>query len=173
MSDPDPPGLSEADEPTEQLVLFRLAGQRFALKGHHVSEILSGDQSVYFVPGAGDYVEGVIHRRGRIESVMTLHTLLGLHPAGAGGMVLFVNAASIRTGVRIEALEDVCEVKVSALKTPSRAQAEALAPFVCALIESALHETIHVLDADALLSALQSAQRPPGPDRASGAAFAP
>lgn len=171
MSDPSALGLDEAlarqgeahtrvdvDEPARQLVLFRLGGQRFALPGSAVREILDGQQSVYFVPGLPDDIEGVIHLRGAIESVITLERLLDLPapPAGAG-MLLLVDAAGIRTGVRIEALEDVCEVSESALKPPE-ALNDTLAPFVTALLHRDAREAIALLDADALLTAFQAGQ---------------
>lgn len=47
----DAEAVVDVDEPTQQLVLFRLNGQPFALPGSAVSEILSSDQPVYYVPG--------------------------------------------------------------------------------------------------------------------------
>lgn len=76
--------IIDVDEPCQQLVLFRLAEQRFALPGSAVNEILNGDQPVYFVPGLPASTEGVIHLRGNIESVVTLQALLGL-PFGTNG----------------------------------------------------------------------------------------
>ncbi|HSP31542.1 MAG TPA: chemotaxis protein CheW, partial [Halomonas sp.] len=43
--------IVDVEEPTQQLVLFRIGGQRFALPGSAVNEILPHDQPVYFVPG--------------------------------------------------------------------------------------------------------------------------
>ncbi|WP_252106097.1 MULTISPECIES: chemotaxis protein CheW [unclassified Halomonas] len=146
------------EEPTRQLVLFRLAGQRFAFDGAHVREILSGEAPVYFVPGVARSVEGVIHLRGHIESVIALHALLGLTPSDGVGRVLLVEAAGLRTGVRIDQLDDVCDVALSALKAPPETLDTALKPFVDALIHQSASEAIVVLDADALLTAFQAGQ---------------
>ncbi|WP_447555148.1 chemotaxis protein CheW [Vreelandella sp. EE22] len=171
MTQPSPPSLEQAlarqreaqkhielDEPTRQLVLFRLEGQRFALPGSAVSEILSGDQSVYFVPGLPATIEGVIHLRGVIESVITIRSLLGLPPNERAGMILLVHAGAMRTGIRIDQLDDVCEVNISALKPPPDTLAHTLRPFVSALIQSGEHETTTVLDAEAMLTAFQAGQ---------------
>ncbi|WP_409335772.1 chemotaxis protein CheW [Halomonas sp. PAMB 3232] len=148
----------EVDEPTQQVVLFRLAGQRFALAGSVVSEILSGEQSVYFIPGLPDTIEGVIHLRGTIESVITLERLLGLEASRSDGMILLVRGDAITTGVRIEQLDDVCDVVISALRPPPETLPEALKPFVGAVIHRDEREAIALLDAQALLSAFQAGQ---------------
>ncbi|WP_433924251.1 chemotaxis protein CheW [Vreelandella sp. 21] len=164
--------IIDVDEPCQQLVLFRLAEQRFALPGSAVNEILNGDQPVYFVPGLPASTEGVIHLRGNIESVVTLQALLGLPPAEQTGMLLVVTAAGIRSAVRIDYLEDVCEIPTSALQPAPDTLSSQLMPYVSALwqpditpAESGEKETngdsvegsaaIALLDPDALFNAYQ------------------
>jgi len=164
--------IIDVDEPCQQLVLFRLAGQRFALPGSAVNEILSGDQPVYFVPGLPASTEGVIHLRGNIESVVTLQALLGLPPTEQTGMLLMVTAAGIRSAVRIDYLDDVCDLPVSALKPAPDTLSSQLMPYVSALWQPDVtpetrHEeetkgefvegsaAIALLDPDALFNAYQ------------------
>lgn len=164
--------IIDVDEPCQQLVLFRLAEQRFALPGSAVNEILNGDQPVYFVPGLPASTEGVIHLRGNIESVVTLQALLGLPPAEQTGMLLVVTAAGIRSAVRIDYLEDVCDIPTSALKPAPDTLSSQLMPYVSALWqpdvtpeETSEKETngaslggsaaIALLDPDALFNAYQ------------------
>ncbi|UTD56398.1 chemotaxis protein CheW [Halomonas sp. MS1] len=164
--------IIDVDEPCQQLVLFRLAEQRFALPGSAVNEILNGDQPVYFVPGLPASTEGVIHLRGNIESVVTLQALLGLPPTEQTGMLLVVTAAGIRSAVRIDYLEDVCDIPISALKPAPDTLASQLMPYVSALwqpdvtpAEGGEEETngdsvegsaaIALLDPDALFNAYQ------------------
>ncbi|MGM0832385.1 chemotaxis protein CheW [Halomonas qaidamensis] len=125
--------IIDVDEPCQQLVLFRLAGQRFAFPGSAVNEILNGDQPVYFVPGLPDSMEGVIHLRGNIESVMTLRSLLELPPAEQTGMLLLVTAAGIRSAVRIDHLDDVCDIPISTLKPAPDTLSSQLTPYVSGL----------------------------------------
>ena len=165
--------IVDVDEPCQQLVLFRLAGQRFALPGRAVNEILSGDQPVYFVPGLPASTEGVIHLRGNIESVITLQALLDLPAADndANGMLLLVSAAGIRSAVRIDSLDDVCDIPVNALTPPPDTLSSQLKPYVSALWQPATPEesekeaaesyaeergtAIVLLNPDALFSAYQ------------------
>tara|TARA_R110002020_G_scaffold183331_2_gene379594 strand:- start:556 stop:1116 length:561 start_codon:yes stop_codon:yes gene_type:complete len=147
----------DVDEPTQQLVLFRLNGQQFALPGSAVSEILPSDQPVYYVPGLPASTEGVLHLRGKIESVISLHQLLGL-PAPEGtskGMILLVRAAGITSGVRIEQLDDVCEVAQSMLQTPPETLPGTLHPYVSALWQIDERQALALLDPETLFDAYQ------------------
>ncbi|CAM4071615.1 chemotaxis protein CheW [Vreelandella rituensis] len=151
------------DEPMTQLVVFSLAGQRFALPGENVTEILGGDQSVYLVPGMPASVEGVINLRGEIESVITLYSLLqltfpdtdlpGPAPPGsvAAGMILMAQTEGMRSGLRIEQLEDVCDVPKSVLKPPPAALPSHLRPYVTGLWEQEqTQQAVAVLNLNAL-----------------------
>lgn len=147
----------DVEEPTQQLVLFRIGGQRFALPGSAVNEILPSDQPVYFVPGLPASTEGVLHLRGKIESVISLHQLLSL-PAPEGeprGMILLVNAAGIRSGVRIEQLDDVCDVAENDLQPPPETLSSTLSPYVSALWQMDEGQALALLDTEALFSAYQ------------------
>ncbi|MFG6665789.1 chemotaxis protein CheW [Halomonas sp. HNIBRBA4712] len=145
----------EPQAPTHQLVLFRLTGKRFAFSAENVREILAGDEPVYFVPGVAESVEGVLHLRGHIESVIALNALLGLESDAATGQILMVEAAGIRTGVRIGQLDDVCDIAEEALITPPETLNPLLTPYVSALIHRP-DEAIVVLNAEALLTAFQT-----------------
>ncbi|MDQ7729003.1 chemotaxis protein CheW [Halomonas sp. SpR8] len=147
----------DVDEPTQQLVLFRLNGQRFALPGRAVSEILPSDQPIYYVPGLPASTEGVLHLRGKIESVISLHQLLGLaSPEGtANGMILLVNGAGLRSGVRIEQLDDVCNVTQSMLQPPPETLSSTLRPYVSALWQIDEGQALALLDPETLFGAYQ------------------
>lgn len=147
----------DVDEPTQQLVLFRLNGQRFALPGSAVSEILPSDQPVYYVPGLPASTEGVLHLRGHIESVISLHQLLGLPTPEnpTHGMILLVNAAGMSSGVRIEQLDDVCDVTQSMLQAPPETLSSTLRPYVSALWQIDDRQALALLEPEALFDAYQ------------------
>lgn len=147
----------DVEEPTQQLVLFRLHGQRFAFPGSAVSEILPSDQPVYYVPGLPASTEGVLHLRGKIESIISLHPLLNLPPPDGQpcGVILLVSAAGIRSGVRIEQLDDVCEVPQSVLHAPPETLSSTLRPYVSALWQIDEQNALALLDPEALFSAYQ------------------
>lgn len=147
----------DVEEPTQQLVLFRIGAQRFALPGSAVNEILPSDQPVYFVPGLPASTEGVLHLRGKIESVISLHPLLGLPlPEGEpNGMILMVSAAGMRSGVRIDQLDDVCDVTQNVLQAPPETLSGTLRPYVSALWQIDERHALALLDPEALFTAYQ------------------
>lgn len=149
--------IVDVEEPTQQIVVFRLAGQRFALPGSAVKEILNGDQPVYFVPGLPVSTEGVIQLRGNIESIINLQPLLELPTTDTkhNSMILLVAAANMRSGVRIDYLDDVCDVPISSLKPAPETLANALRPYVSALWQPDQHTAAALLDVDALFNAYQ------------------
>lgn len=153
----DAESVVDVDEPTQQLVLFRLNGQRFGLPGSAVSEILPSDQPVYYVPGLPASTEGVLHLRGKIESVISFHSLLGLPipEVNAQGMILLVAAAGIRSGVRIEQLDDVCDLPQSMLQPPPETLSSTLRPYVSALWQIDERQALALLDPKALFNAYQ------------------
>lgn len=153
----DARSVVDVDEPTQQLVLFRLNNQRFALPGSAVSEILPSDQPVYYVPGLPVSTEGILHLRGNIESVISLHQLLGLPTPEnpTHGMILLVNAAGMNSGVRIEQLDDVCEVAKSMLQAPPETLSNTLRPYVSALWQIDERQALALLDPEALFDAYQ------------------
>lgn len=68
-----------------RLVLVKLNGEIFALDTHTVFDIWPAQQ-ITRVPRVPDWVQGVVNRRGRILSVVDLHTFLGLaHPDDGHG----------------------------------------------------------------------------------------
>ncbi|MGM0544218.1 MAG: chemotaxis protein CheW [Pseudomonadota bacterium] len=157
----NPTQIIDVDEPTQAYVVFRLAGQRFALPGVDVSEILPGEHPVYFVPGLPASTEGVIHLRGAIESVIHWHRLLDVSPPDTqphGSMLLLVTTSAMSSAVRVDQLDDVCDIPDSAIKPPPETLSATLRPYVHGLWQSEDdHSTaVAVLDALALFNAYQS-----------------
>lgn len=148
--------IVDVNEPMQQVVLFTLSGQPFALKGNAVSEILNAETPVYYVPGLPPSTEGVIHLRGNIESLITLHTLLGLPEGDKGGMILMAHGAGIQSAIRIEQLEDVCELPVSALTPLPDSFTGSLRPYISALWQPDEEQrATALLDIDAVFNAYQ------------------
>jgi len=130
--------IVEVDEPMAKLVVFELGGDRFALRGEGVREILAG-MPVFFVPGCPAQIEGVINLRGSVESVLRIDDALGLAPEKGEGAraMLLVEAAGIRSAIRVERVVDVRDVLESAIEPPPGALAEALQGVVCGIVGAA------------------------------------
>ncbi len=73
-------------------VVFRVAGERFALPLEAVREVVVPQPPFARVPRAPDAVRGVMNLRGRVVAVVDLAALVGLPPqpleAGAGQVLV-------------------------------------------------------------------------------------
>jgi len=112
----------DVDERQVKLVIFALGGQCFAFEGGQVREILSG-APVYPLPGCPASLEGVIHLRGDIESVIRLQDLLlagqpSTPPHTNAGAIMLCQSADLRSGLRVDRVIDVVDIPISRISTP-------------------------------------------------------
>lgn len=123
------------DEPTIKLVIFVLGDDWFAFQGEAIKEVLA-DNTVYFLPGCPASLEGVINVRGDIESVIRLRAILRLpeKPAGQGSRILLGQGATMRSGIRVDRVEEVMDVPQSAIQTAPHTMAEHLKPIVTGIL---------------------------------------
>lgn len=140
------------DEPLVKLVVFVLNGDWFAFHGERVKEVLS-DCPVYFLPGCPPSLEGVINVRGDIESVLSLRSVLR-YPAAApaaASRVLLGQGADLRSGLRVDSVEEVMDVPQSLIQAPPHTIADHLRPLVLGIVAFHGH-MVTLLDMDRLLA---------------------
>ncbi|TAN40366.1 MAG: chemotaxis protein CheW [Nitrospirae bacterium] len=102
-----------------KIVIFRLGDGLYAFPGADVKEILPfTDMSP--VPGAPDFIPGVINNRGDIESVISLNKYLGLPDSNrtAASRIAMASKAGVRSGVLVDAVVDVADVPLDSIKPP-------------------------------------------------------
>ena len=121
----------DVEEPVIKLVIFTLAEEWFAFAGNKIREILA-DSPVFFLPGCPASLEGVINVRGDIESVIRLHTLLGFPESqiGASSSILIGQGNHLRSGIRVDRVEEVIDLPQSSIRTPPHTLPEALRSIV-------------------------------------------
>ncbi|MDA8164933.1 MAG: chemotaxis protein CheW [Desulfobacteraceae bacterium] len=109
----------DVEEEKVKVVIFSLRGDWYAFYGERVKEILPL-VTIYPVPGAADYIPGVINNRGEIESVININRFLGLaDPAPAAtGRIALAEAEGVRSGILVDSIEEVLDIPVSAVKPP-------------------------------------------------------
>ncbi len=104
------PAGSEARPPAaegERHVLFRVAGERYALPLEAVREVVVPQPPFARVPRASEAVRGVMNLRGRVVAVVDLAPLVGLAPqplAPAAGHVLVLERDRRALGLLIGAV---------------------------------------------------------------------
>lgn len=145
-------GIINVDEPTLKLVIFECSQQWFAFHGEQIKEILA-HQPVFFIPRTPATLEGVINVRGDIESVLLPHTLLGLPamPASTDSLILIAQGDTVRSGIRVDRVIDVCDVLHSNIQPPPATVPMLLRPLILGVLQ--LHgQPVSVLDVNRLLS---------------------
>lgn len=128
MSDEQPVDGFEVGEDAEMLVVFLLADQEFALPVDAVREILRVPEQLARVPGAADFVEGMVNLRGTVLPVLDHRRRLGLPGGGRGHRqrIVVVEGAGGSTGFTVDAVRDVLAVPKSSLgPAPALSEAQA------------------------------------------------
>lgn len=148
LARPRHPGCEagDVDEPQVKLVVFTVDEQWYAFHGETIREVLA-DSTVYFLPGCPPSMEGVINVRGDIESVIRLRTVLGLPdaPPQPTSRILLAKTGTLRSGLRVDRVEDVVDVAQSAIQPPPRTLPEHLRTRVQGIVMYAGHP-VHLLD---------------------------
>lgn len=134
------------DEPAVKLVFFSLGEQWYAFYGETIREVLA-DHEVYYLPGCPASMEGVINVRGDIESVIRLRTVLGLPEVtvAASSRILLGCASAMRSGIRVDCVEEVIDVLQSAIQAPPHTLPEHLRPLVLGIVMYR-DRPVHLLD---------------------------
>jgi purine-binding chemotaxis protein CheW len=144
--------IVNVDEPMVKLVVFTLGGDWFAFLGDKVKEVLP-DSPVFHLPGCPPSLEGVINVRGDIESVVNLRAVLD-YPPGPGhqtSRVLLCQAADMRSGVRVDGVEEVMDVVQSRLQAPPHTIAENRKLLVLGIVDFA-GQLVTVLDLERIFT---------------------
>lgn len=110
-------GGEEASVETRDYVVFRLAGERFALPSTVAREVLRMPRLVR-VPRVAGHIRGVINLRGQIVAVTDLRPLLGLTAGETpdAGRLIVVEAAGLVTALFTEGVEGIRTLAVAAIE---------------------------------------------------------
>lgn len=109
----------------EQLVVFRLGNEEFAVPIHSVQEIVRVPEQLIRVPQTPDFVEGVINLRGSVLPVVDLRTRLHLPRIERQDRqrIMVFTLASVRTGFIVDQVSEVLKVAKNIIDaTPQMSQ---------------------------------------------------
>lgn len=100
-----------------ELVIFTMANGCYAFEGSMVREIVP-HVPITVVPGSPREIRGIINVRGVIESVLNLHTLLGVEEQPVSSRTRFVLARSkdLMSGIQVDSVEDVISIEKKRIK---------------------------------------------------------
>lgn len=108
-----------ADEETEQVVVFELAGYKFAFPGVNVSEILPYE-SITTLPGLPIHFLGLITLRGAVEAVLDPRRILNLpiDEPGLSSRILVTSNEDYTIGIWVDKVLDVLDIPKSQIHPP-------------------------------------------------------
>jgi len=141
----------DIDRSLLRLVVFCLDGNWFALPGDKVRELLA-EHTVSHLPGCPASLEGVINVRGDIESVISLRTLFQFEPlADPTTKILIVETEAMRSGVRVDTVEDIVAVPEEKIKKAPSTLPGHMAPIVTGVVELD-NFTVTILDIEKMFA---------------------
>lgn len=117
------------DSVSQQVVVFSLGGEEYALPIGAVHEIIRYTEPRSVV-SQDPWTRGVIALRGKIIPIFDLAARLGLATAGTPGKIVIVETGTGQLGVTVDQVEEVLTVAADALEavpTASRDSIEAIA----------------------------------------------
>ena len=115
----------------QQLVLFDLAAEHYAIDSMNVREIIRM-QSITKIPGAPASVEGVINLRGKVTPVMDLRKRLGLvvGQESKETRIVVVEVEGQDVGLIVDGVSEVLRIPVSVIEPTSTIVAAEEADFI-------------------------------------------
>ncbi len=132
-------------------VVFRLAGESFAIDVMQVREILPMSPVVP-VPGAAEAVLGVIQWRDSIVTVVSVNARLGLPRAELASRIIITEHGPTIIGLAVDDVVEVVDIPSAAMQAPPCLGALTGPPFLRAL-HHRRGETLQLLDLNLLLAA--------------------
>ena len=106
------------NNPITQWVTFRLADETYGINVMQVQEVLRMTE-IAPVPGAPDYVLGIINLRGNVVTVMDTRKRFGLMPTEADDAtrIVIIEAEDQVVGILVDSVAEVVYLKQSDIET--------------------------------------------------------
>ena len=110
-----------SSETTIQIATFRLGEEEYAVDISQVQEIVRLSD-ITPVPGAPDYVDGVLNLRGRVVAVMDLARRLGKpsRPRTKASRIIVTHGAGVTVGMVVDAVTEVLRLREDAIEPASQ-----------------------------------------------------
>jgi purine-binding chemotaxis protein CheW len=105
----------------QQLVIFKIANAEFGVPIRQVQEVIRPG-SIVRVPGALDFVEGIMDLRGKVLPVVDLRRHFGLEAAQstAASRIIVVDIGDMTVGLIVDAIVEVLRLPATAIEPPPR-----------------------------------------------------
>jgi purine-binding chemotaxis protein CheW len=110
--------IVNVEEHRVKVVIVVCGANRYAFYGADIREILP-TCNISWVPGLPEYLPGLINVRGDIESIIDIrHFLDEAGCASSNPLIAIAVRGDFRSGIMIDAIDDVVDVPLSAIRPP-------------------------------------------------------
>lgn len=142
----------EKDDETLQWVTFKLDNETYGINVMQVQEVLRYTE-IAPVPGAPDYVVGIINLRGNVVTVIDTRSRFGLMPAEVteNSRIVVIEADKQVIGILVDAVAEVVYLKTSEIDTAPNVGNEESAKFIQG-VSNRDDELLILIDLNKLLS---------------------
>lgn len=108
----------KVEDPVIQWVTFRLDGETYGINVMKVQEVLRMTE-IAPVPGAPDYVVGIINLRGNVVTVIDTRKRFGLMPTEADDStrIVIIESDSNIVGILVDSVAEVVNLRGSQIET--------------------------------------------------------
>ena len=127
----DKPAEEKASEEVFQWVTFKLENETYGVNVMQVQEVLRYTE-IAPVPGAPDYVLGIINLRGNVVTVIDTRLKFGLMPAEItdNSRIIIIEAEKQVVGIRVDSVAEVVYLKASEIDDAPSVGTEESARFI-------------------------------------------
>lgn len=143
---------SSSNDPIIQWVTFRLDNEKYGIKVMQVQEVLRMTE-IAPVPGAPDYVLGIINLRGNVVTVMDTRKRFGLMEAEPDDAtrIVIIEAGKQVVGILVDSVAEVVDLRASEIETAPNVGNDESSKYIQGVC-SRDNELLILVDVDKLLT---------------------
>lgn len=123
--------LNIAEDPVLQWITFRLHNETYGINVMQVQEVLKVPE-ITPVPGAPEYVHGIINLRGNVVTVVNTRMRFGLPPSevSASSRILIIESGEQVIGLLVDSVAEVVYLHASDIESAPNAGREESARYI-------------------------------------------
>ena len=147
-----------SDDPVIQWVTFQLAGETYGINVMQVQEVLRVTE-IAPVPGAPDYVLGIINLRGNVVTVIDTRLRFGLSTKEMDDStrIVIIEAEDQVVGILVDSVAEVVDLRASEIEAAPNVGTEESSKFIQG-VASVDSELLIIVDLNKLLTDEQWAE---------------
>jgi len=140
------------DNPVLRWVTFRLENEKYGINVMQVQEVLRVTE-IAPVPGAPDYVMGIINLRGNVVTVIDTRKRFGLHSKEVedATRIVIIEADEQVVGILVDSVAEVVDLRISEIESAPNVGTEESAKFIQG-VASQDGELLIIIDLNRLLT---------------------